>query len=312
MSELTSASFVFADAAVDRADALRNDPEALRRAWPTARLLLLDADGNAYADAQGQPLTLTGASLGDAVAQAIFLGLRDGTAWFALAAAALDAQLDPPQRIDLRRAAAEWPAAASGLFAYARGMLHWQSRTRFCGVCGGAIAFGRGGFLGTCTQCASEHYPRVDPAVIVAVSDGRRLLLGRQASWPARRYSVIAGFVEPGESLEQTVAREVAEETQVRVRPGSCRYYGAQPWPFPGALMLGFRALAEPDAPQVDGELEDARWVERDEIGAALQRAATLGDSDSADDGHGLRLPPRISIAHALVVDWYRRDGDHA
>ena len=98
----------------------------------------------------------------------------------------------------------------------------------------------------------------MDPAVIVAVSDGERLLLGRQASWPARRYSVIAGFVEPGETLEQTVVREVFEETRVRVR--SCRYLGAQPWPFPGALMLGFVADAEPDAPQVDGELEDARW----------------------------------------------------
>lgn len=309
MPELTPVSFAFADAAVDRADALRNDPEALRRAWPEARLLLLDADGNAYADAHGQPLALTGAALGDLVEQAIFLGLRDGATWFALAAGMLDADFDPPQRMDLRRAAAEWPAAAAALFAYARGMLHWQSRTRFCGVCGGAIALRRGGFLGVCTRCASEHYPRVDPAVIVAVGDGRRLLLGRQASWPARRYSVIAGFVEPGESLEQTVAREVAEETQVRVRPGSCRYYGAQPWPFPGALMLGFRALAEPDAPQVDGELEDARWFERDEIGAALQRAAAQGDS--ADDGHGLRLPPRISIARALVEDWYRRGGDH-
>ncbi|UKE50573.1 NAD(+) diphosphatase [Xanthomonas translucens] len=310
MLELTPACFAFADAVIDRADALRNDPDALRSVWPAAQLLLLDADGNAYADAHGQPLALTGAALGEVVEQAIFLGLRDGAAWFALAAAALEVDIDPPQRIELRRAATEWPAFASGLFAYARGMLHWQSRTRFCGVCGGAIGFRRGGFLGVCTHCASEHYPRVDPAVIVAVSDGTRLLLGRQASWPARRYSVIAGFVEPGESLEQTVAREVAEETQVRVRPGSCRYYGAQPWPFPGALMLGFSALAEPDAPQVDGELEDARWFERDEIGGALQRAAAHGDS--ADDGHGMRLPPRISIARVLVEDWYRRGGDHA
>ncbi|KLD76887.1 NAD(+) diphosphatase [Xanthomonas hyacinthi] len=310
MPELTPASFAFADAVVDRADALRNDPAALRRIWPEARLLLLDADGNAYADADGRVLLLTGAALGDPMDRAIFLGLCAGDAWFAMAAAALDPDLEPPQRMDLRRAAGEWPAADAGLFAYARGMLHWQSRTRFCGVCGGAIALRRGGFLGVCTQCASEHYPRVDPAVIVAVGDGARLLLGRQASWPARRYSVIAGFVEPGESLEQTVAREVAEETQVRVRPGSCRYYGAQPWPFPGALMLGFSALAEPDAPQVDGELEDARWFERAEIGGALQRAAAQGDG--ADDRHGLRLPPRISIAHALVEDWYRRGGDPA
>lgn len=305
MSDPTPDSFAFAGPAIDRADAVRNDPAALRQAWEQARVLVLDADGHAHADADGRPLIASAAALGALAEQALFLGLDHGQAWFALAADAVPQLAPPPQRIDLRRAAAEWPALEAGLFAYARAMLHWQSRTRFCGVCGGTIALQRGGFLGVCTQCASEHYPRVDPAVIVAVSDGRRLLLGRQASWPARRYSVIAGFVEPGESLEQTVAREVAEETQVRVRPGSCRYYGAQPWPFPGALMLGFRAQAEADTPQVDGELEDARWFEREEVGAALARLAAHGDS--ADDGHGLRLPPRISIARALIEDWYRR-----
>ena len=131
--------------------------------------------------------------------------------------------------------------------------------------------------------------------MIVAVSDGRRLLLGRQANWPAQRYSVIAGFVEPGESLEQTVVREVFEETRVRVR--SCRYLGAQPWPFPGALMLGFTADAEPDAPQVDGELEDARWFTVEEIAAARQRK----DGDAS----GILLSPRISIARSLIEHWY-------
>lgn len=293
--------FAFVGAPIDRADALRTDAEALARAWDGARLLLLDADGNAHADADGRLLPLTGAELGGGPGAAIFLGLRDGVAWFSLDAATVAAAA-PPQRIDLRRAAAEWPAADASLFAYARGMTYWQARTRFCGVCGGAIGFRRAGFIGHCAQCGTEHYPRVDPAVIVAVSDGRRLLLGRQASWPARRYSVIAGFVEPGEALEQTVVREVFEETRVRVRPDSCRYRGAQPWPFPGALMLGFSALAEPDLPQVDGELEDARWFEREEIGAALQREVD-------DDGHGLRLPPKISIAHALVAHWYRHAG---
>ena len=202
-------------------------------------------------------------------------------------------------RIDLRRAAVEWDAGLSSLFAYARGMSYWQARTRFCGVCGGAIEFRRGGFIGHCAQCGNEHYPRVDPAVIVAVSDGERLLLGRQASWAPRRYSVLAGFVEPGESLEQTVAREVFEETQVRV--DECQYMGAQPWPFPGALMLGFRARADgSQVPRVDGELEDARWFTREEVGAALAR-------DSHDDGTGLLLSPPISIARALIEDWHRR-----
>jgi NAD+ diphosphatase len=176
-------------------------------------------------------------------------------------------------------------------------MSYWQSRTRFCGVCGGAVAFTRGGFIGRCVKCNTEHYPRVDPAVIVAVESNGRLLLGRQANWAPRRYSVLAGFVEPGESLEQTVVREVFEESKVRVR--SCRYLGTQPWPFPGALMLGFSATAEDDVPTVDGELEDARWFTAEEVGAALAR-------DIEDDGVGIRLSPPISISRSLIEHWYR------
>jgi NAD+ diphosphatase len=130
--------------------------------------------------------------------------------------------------------------------------------------------------------------------VIVAVTDGERLLLGRQPGWAPRRYSVLAGFVEPGETLEQTVAREVLEESRVRVR--ACRYLASQPWPFPGQLMLGFIALAHPDQPQVDDELEDARWFTADEV-----RAASVADSD---DGVGLRLSPTISISRWLTDYW--------
>ena len=168
-----------------------------------------------------RPAALGGRRRG-AVAQAIvvapgaslFLGLRDGVAWFA--AHARHHALDAPGWRDLRRAAATWPAFESGVFAMARALLHWQSSTRFCSACGGDITFRRAGYTAHCAQCGKDHYPRVDPAVIVAVSDGERLLLGRQASWPARRYSVVAGFVEPGETLEQTVAREVLEETARR------------------------------------------------------------------------------------------------
>ena len=158
------------------------------------------------------------------------------------------------------------------------------------------LAFRRAGFIAHCTQCQTEHYPRVDPAIIVAVSDGARVLLGRQASWAPGRYSVIAGFVEPGESLEQTVAREVFEETRVVVQ--DCRYLGAQPWPFPGALMLGFTArAAATEVPQVTGELEDARWVSHAEVTAALAGEGSIG------------LPPRISIARALIEHWHRTHG---
>ena len=286
--------FAFAGDTLDRADALRDDADALARLWPSARVLILDEEGRALAQADGALLTSEGASLGGGPGASLFLGLRDGVAWFA--AHARHHVVATPAWLDLRRAAALWPSFESGVFAMARALLHWQSSTRFCSACGGDITFRRAGYIAHCTRCGKDHYPRVDPAVIVAVSDGERLLLGRQAAWPPRRYSVVAGFVEPGETLEQTVAREVLEETQVRVR--DCRYLGAQPWPFPGALMLGFCAEAEPDVPQVDGELEDARWFPFDEIDAALAR-------DGDDDGESLLLSPSISIARALIEHWH-------
>ena len=287
--------FAFAGSrACDRADALRADAAALRGLWPDARLLVLDGEGRAAADAEGMMLDLGGARLGGGPGASTFLGLSAGQAWFALEAATLSG-VDVPRWIDLRSAAAQWPADLASLFAYARGMLYWHARNRYCGVCGGNVAFDRAGFLGHCAKCGNDHYPRVDPAVIVAVSDGERLLLGRQPGWPPRRWSVVAGFVEPGEAPEQTVVREVHEETAVRVR--ACRYLGAQPWPFPGALMLGFEALAEPDEPRVDGELEDARWFTREEIGEALAR--------DGSEPEGLLLSPPISIARSLIRHWH-------
>ncbi|MCY7312382.1 MAG: NAD(+) diphosphatase [Pseudoxanthomonas sp.] len=288
--------FAFSGETLTRADALRDDPAALAGLWPQARVIVLEADGSALADAGGQLLVVSGAELGGGPGTALFLGMLDESAWFSVDAEAV--LLTAPQRVDLRRAAAAWPAALSGAFAFARAMQHWRSRTRHCGICGGANEFRRGGYVARCSACGNEQYPRVDPAVIVAVSDGPRLLLGRQASWPPRRYSLVAGFVEPGESLEQTVVREVLEETQVRVR--SCRYLGAQPWPFPGALMLGFIADAEADPPCVDGELEDARWFSVEEIAAARQR-----EFDPGSDEVGILLAPRISIARSLIEHWY-------
>ena len=285
--------FAFAGDTLDRADALRDDADALARLWPTARVLVLDDEGCALTQADGALLASEGAALGGGPGASLFLGMREGVGWFA--AHARHHAVQAPGWLDLRRAAAAWPAFESGVFAMARALLHWQSSTRFCSVCGGDITFRRAGYTAHCTQCGKDHYPRVDPAVIVAVSDGERLLLGRQASWPPRRYSVVAGFVEPGETLEQTVVREVREETQVRLR--GCHYLGAQPWPFPGALMLGFCAEAEPDVPQVDGELEDARWFTFDEIDAALAR--------DRDDGESLLLSPSISIARALIEHWH-------
>ncbi len=282
--------------ALDRADRLRADPAALSALWAESRVLLLDDDGQVFADPAGNLFAPTGASISQGpggTGAAIFLGLDgDGRGWFSLDARLVS--VDAPRRVDLRTAAANWPAFEAGVYAQARALQHWRGRYRFCNVCGGEIGFERGGWLGRCNRCGQDHYPRTDPAVIVAVTDGERLLLGRQPGWAPRRYSVLAGFVEPGETLEQTVAREVLEESGVRVR--SCRYLASQPWPFPGQLMLGFIALAHPDEPQVDDELEDARWFSAEEV-----RAATRGD---IDDGVSLRLSPTISISRWLTDCW--------
>lgn len=285
--------YAFGDAGLDRSDALRGDRAALQALWPGAKVLLLDAAGRAAADAAGQPLQPAGARLAAGMGEAVFLGIDDaGQAYFASQAG--DGP-DIASWVDLRRAAVDWPPTVAGAFAYARGMLHWHARSRHCGACGARVERQRGGFVGHCPGCGLDHYPRVDPAVIMAVGDGSRLLLGRQPGWVPGRWSVLAGFVEPGETPEQAVVREVHEETGVRVR--DCRYLGAQPWPFPGSLMLGYIAAGEPDPPRTDGELEDARWFTREEVGQALAR----GD----DARTGPVLPGALSIARALVEYWY-------
>ena len=303
--------FAFVAGALDRADALRDHPEALRGHWPNAQVLVIDAEGRTRArgGVDAGLLALSGQALGDGagpsadglVERAVFLGMAGDGAWFALPADALAdasaearAAWEAGQPIDLRAAAAVWPAVEATAFAQARAVLHWRARHRYCPSCAGALRYGRGGWLGHCDGCGLDHYPRTDPAVIVAITDGERLLLGRQASWPARRYSTLAGFVEPGETLEQAIAREVMEESGVRVRRS--RYLGSQPWPFPSSLMLGFVAEAEPDAPQADQELEDVRWFHRDEVGAALR-------GETVDDG--LLLSPSVSISRWLIEAWY-------
>ena len=293
---MNASPFAFVDGALDRADALRDDPEALATLWPDARVVLLDDDGKALADADRMLAAPTGRTLGGVPAAAVFLGKRGDTAWFAARAATTD--FEAPTRVELRAAAISWPAFDATVFAQARAVLHWHARHRHCGACGGELAFVRAGWLGRCGNCGSEHYPRTDQAVIAAVSDGQRLLLGRQRGWPARRWSVLAGFVEPGESLEQTVAREVMEETGVRVR--GCRYVASQPWPFPGALMLGFLAEAEPDEPTVGDELEDARWFGPEDVRAGLARDWR----DAGAEGDGIVLSAPISIARWLAQCW--------
>ena len=278
---------------LDRAEHLREDAAALDRLWPGAKVLVLDAEGQLRCPcAQDPPEFPLGTTLaGERPELSSFLGLDESAgAWFALPAESL---VDlPVPALDLRSAASRWPAMQASVFAQARALLHWQQRNRFCGSCGQSLVFSRAGFSARCGQCGLEHYPRTDPAIIVAVSDGERLLLGRQASWPEKRWSVLAGFLEPGESLEQTVAREVMEEAGIRIK--ECRYAGSQPWPFPSALMLGFHALADVQPVLVGAELQDARWFSAEQL-------RTQGESGE------VLLSPSLSISRWLIDDWLAR-----
>lgn len=224
----------------------------------------------------------------DGAGAPLLLGVdADGTALFAAEAGPED------QLTDLRGAAAVLPQEHSGLLAYASTMRHWHRSHAFCGQCGQPNVSGDAGHVRTCPDGHQVH-PRTDPVVIMLVTDGRdRVLLGRQPSWPPNRWSSLAGFVEPGESLEAAVAREVAEEAGVLV--GNVRYVATQPWPFPASLMIGCEAeYLSGDAHVVDTELEEVRWFTRDEIAAAA-----AGEADAA-----LLLPPSIAIARHLLDRW--------
>src|SRR5690606_15896039 len=192
-------AFAFLESPLDRAEHLRDDADVLAARWPRGRVVVVDAEGRAAADAGGTPLRLDGADIAPAPGDApLFLGLRGAEAWFAVRADALAAGMPAAgiaRWVDLRTAAATWPAFEATAFAQARAVLHWQARHRHCGACGTALEYRRAGWLGWCARCGLEHYPRTDPAVIVAITDGSRLLLGRNAGWPPHRYSTLAGFV---------------------------------------------------------------------------------------------------------------------
>jgi len=270
---------------LDRAEHLRNDRERLAALWPMARVMSLDHNLDAEVNSGRDALALRrGDSFpDDAIDEVLFLGIDGDGAWFARTTASVE---DP---LDLRGAAARLSAFEAGLFAYARALALWRKRTRFCSHCGAALRMIHAGHVARCDACASDHYPRIDAAVIMLVSDGERLLLGRQASWPQGRYSLLAGFVEPGERLEDTVVREVMEEAGVRVLRAD--YVASQPWPFPSGMMLGFSALAEPDPPRCNDELEDARWFGRDELLAEVANGTV-----------GLSRPE--SISRWLIDRW--------
>ncbi|HVG82512.1 MAG TPA: NAD(+) diphosphatase [Methylomirabilota bacterium] len=198
---------------------------------------------------------------------------------------------------DLRQVGPILAREDAALLAYARGLMLWHERHRFCGVCGAATRSVEGGHQRRCTKegCGAVHFPRTDPAVIMLVTSGGKALLGRQAAWPAGMHSTLAGFVEPGESLEEAVAREVMEEVGVPV--SEVRYHSSQPWPFPASIMLGFTARALEEKLRLNPEeIEHAAWFTRAEL------------RDSPEDER-LRLPRRDSIAYRLIRDWIEKEG---
>ena len=184
-------------------------------------------------------------------------------------------------------------AADAPVFAAALSLANWHRRHGYCSVCGDPTAPNRGGWSRACPSCTAEHYPRADPVVIMLAEHDGRLLLGRQPQYPPGRFSALAGFVEPGETIEAAVARELFEEAGIAV--GDVHYVASQPWPFPSSLMIGAHAVATSAALTIDiHELDDARWFSRAEVEAALR-----GDADAL-----FLPPPRFAIAHTLLERW--------
>jgi len=275
------------------------DPNTLFVPVWRARSLLRGLDGGG-AEAV-LVTTLAAAAMGLEQRPTAFLGLWGGRAVFALDLSAVEdpspllAELGGAAFVDLRTVAGELGAAEASVLAHARALMHWRGRSGFCPVCGGACTPRSAGHAMACSACGAVHFPRTDPAVIMLVahrdaSGEERCLLAHSHRFPhVQMYSTLAGFVEPGESLEEAVAREVFEETGIRVR--DIRYHSSQPWPFPASIMLGFTAVAEGMTITLDDdEIRDARWFTRAEIRGI--------------EGLGLRLPRPDSIARRLIEDW--------
>lgn len=279
-----------ADASLDRLGHLRKDAAWLESARARGQYLAVWRRRNLVGrDEPMTPVFLDAtitAALGVA-SEVVLLGHRDDTPCFAIGLSGESPPSLPGSFEEIRGIGQRLRPADAALLAYARAMVVWHERHRHCSVCGTRTESIEAGHARQCPHCNAKHFPRVDPAIIVLVADDERCLLGRQAAWPTGRYSTIAGFVEPGESLEDAVRREVREETGVWV--AEVAYHSSQPWPFPSSLMAGFRARPAGGAIDLrDGELEDARWVDRADIVAGR-----------------ILLPPRVSIAYRLIEEWF-------
>ncbi|WP_240504494.1 NAD(+) diphosphatase [Tsuneonella mangrovi] len=281
----------FAGSPLDRADQVRADPERLAGLmnWK-ARLLRLDGLLPAIADDGG----LLWGTLADAAPEVelVFLGLDDGKACFA--AVPLEGDNLPAYAIrDIWNLLGALSPPDLATYGGARSLVDWHARHRFCAKCGQPTALAKGGWQRNCGSCGAQHFPRTDPVTIMLVEHDGKLMLGRGLGWPEGRYSALAGFVEPGETIEEAVAREVLEETGVIAH--SVRYVASQPWPFPSQLMMGCHAMADGEDIQLDTtELSEARWFTRDEVAHAM-----AGGADPA-----FLPPPPTAIAHTLLAWW--------
>lgn len=277
----------FTGGRLDRADPLRHDEAGFAAALtdPAARLLVMK---------DYQPETADGRLGWRAVDPAarpeehVLLGLENGVPHFAR----LTGRPAAGRSFEMIAALHALAAGEAATYAAARSVVDWHARHGFCANCGATTVPFRAGWGRRCGSCGTEHFPRVDPVVIMIAEHRGRALLGRQPAFPPGRYSALAGFLEPGESIEEAVARELFEEAGVRVK--NVRYIASQPWPFPSSLMIACVAEAEDDRLTIDTtELEDAIWVSRDEVRAAL-----------AGDASRFGVPPSYAIAHTLLETW--------
>lgn len=311
---------------VDRQETLRTNPERLRARWPAAQVLLLDSRGRTpVREGEGVLAARKALSFGDVPPEdAMFLGEWEGVDYWTLPGEPAGEpetvtrdgswgftdqfpRYDGEIWVDLRAYAADLDDTSAGLFTTASALRNWHRRARFCARDGSPVRMAQFGWATRCEAEGHEEYPRTDPAIICLVHDesgvnGERVLLARQPVWPEGRFSVLAGFVEAGESLEGCVRREIKEEAGIDV--DGVRYLGSQPWPFPRSIMLGFAARADSSQPlhPAEGEIEEARWVTRADLRAAF---ANEGRPTPVDGGAAtILMPGNSSIARVMLESW--------
>ncbi len=294
-----SGPIAFAGSPLDRADNLRADPDALAGMmnWK-ARLLALD-DLMPQLDENGR---LAWGTLADAPedAELVFLGLDRSDGGEKPCFAAVPARGDASPRMANPRLWSLMATLAPGdlaLYGGARSLIDWHARHQFCANCGAPTKVAKGGWQRNCENCGAQHFPRTDPVTIMLVEHEGLVMLGRGKGWPEGSFSALAGFVEPGETIEEAVQREVFEESGVRVRDVS--YIASQPWPFPSQLMIGCHSHADDNALTIDEtEMAEIKWFTREEVTSAL-----------AGDGP-FRAPPPHAIAHTLMTWWLETPND--